>query len=146
MKTLAIGMLFCLLATANSVADDPRLPPVSAESLISSLPTQMDYDHWKSIKTEEERNSGWGTEYKEKLKTAQQECKQLQELIIKGKSISDYPGLLALGTIRWHKDFHRYTLHVHCPHTPPSVTYDGFFCDFDQSMTITNVMPAIITM
>ena len=129
-------------AISGFAVDDPSLSPTSAEPLIALLPTQNELAWWKSLKSSERRSAG-NREVATKMKSAQKNCQQLQALLNVGKPVSDYPGLLALGVIRW--SGHIYTLRVTLP-LGEEGSYAGFSCLFDQSMVITAVLPSFYTL
>lgn len=105
----------------------------AVESLISSIPTPRQFERWESLSEQQKENPV--NKLPVDMGVVKANCKRLESIITIGSSISDYPGLLAIGNIRWNARGEIYTIQVNMP--GEEFEYGGFRLIFGSNMIIT---------
>jgi len=103
MKTGILIVIFCASALAGRAADEPAYSASKVSALIDSLPTDAEKEEWGAYfaKPEAQRDKV-DVKLARKIKGETGRYMQLYAQIKVGKSIFDYPGILALGRLHWH--------------------------------------------
>jgi hypothetical protein len=128
----------CVLPLSGFTADAPTISRV--ESLIISIPSETERQTWRG--TTAEKNAGWSAAVIARMEGATGNINKLQAILVVGKSITEYPGILTLGRIDWDGVKRTYTLHVLGTELLGG-GYMGFDCTFSDSLFIVNVEPVI---
>ncbi len=139
-----LGLTACQFIEAQTGNDSARL--AEARAITSSLPDITEI--WKLTQSVHEKSYSVAERKSnsEKLESYRATFRRLHSLIKRGDQMSDFPGLLALGGIRWRKSTQMYELHcgvydepIYTPSTPP--WYSRAWVRFDSNGRIREIKP-----
>ena len=144
MKKAFLFPALYIFAVYGIAADVPETDQKQIESLIAAIPTAREFQMWTSMPAKVKKSPP-DKELAAKVKAAPGNCKKLESLLTVGKPVSDYPGLLAIGIIKWDEKERLYALWVLIPGME-EFGYSGFMCKFDSTMVITEKHTEIHTL